>query len=84
MAKRPKTTLAQRQLALQRILRATRVEHDLKQRELSRTLGRSENYITLIETGQRKCSVPEFFELLETIGADPVEVLTRIARWSST
>jgi hypothetical protein len=70
-----------RKLATQRVLRALRVEYGVKQRELSRKLKRYETYITVIETGQRECSIPEFFEIVEALGADPVEVFTRIAKW---
>ena len=81
MARKP-TLRNRRHLAMQRVLRATRVERGYKQRELSEKLGRASNYVTLIETGQRRCDIPEFFELVEAIGADPVAVFTRIAQWS--
>jgi transcriptional regulator with XRE-family HTH domain len=65
-----------------RVLRGVRVERGLKQRELSRKLKKAENYITKIETGERRCDVPEFFELCEAMGVDPIEIFTRVARWA--
>jgi transcriptional regulator with XRE-family HTH domain len=69
------------ELGTQRVLRSVRVERGLKQRELSRKVGRSETYVTLIETGQRKCTVAEACELAEALGSDPALVLARIAKW---
>jgi hypothetical protein len=46
-------------------------------------MNRAENYMTLIETGQRKCTVAEACELAEEMGVDPAEMLTRIANWKS-
>ena len=73
--------LKQWELGTQRILRATRVERGLKQREVSRMVDRSETYMTLIETGQRKCTVAEACELAEAMGVNPADVLVRIANW---
>ena len=42
---------------------------------------RSETYMTLIETGQRKCTVAEACELAEAMGVSPADVLVRIANW---
>jgi transcriptional regulator with XRE-family HTH domain len=78
---RTNNRLKQWELGTQRILRSVRVERGLKQRELSRKLGRSETYVTLIETGQRKCTVAEACELAEAMGADPAALLMRIANF---
>jgi transcriptional regulator with XRE-family HTH domain len=75
--------LKQWELGTQRVLRAVRVERGVHQRPLSRQLGRAENYVTLIETGQRKCSVAEACEIAHALGADPGEVLMRIAHWKA-
>jgi transcriptional regulator with XRE-family HTH domain len=70
--------LAKWELATQSVLRGTRNELRLKQREVSRLVERAENYVTLIETGQRKCTVAEACELAEAMGVDPLEMFTRI------
>jgi len=69
------------ELGTQRVLRGARNERGLKQREVSRLLGRAENYVTLIETGQRKCTVAEACELAEAMGADPLEIFERIVNY---
>jgi hypothetical protein len=75
--------LKQWELGTQRVLRAVRVERGILQRPLSRQLGRAENYVTLIETGQRKCTVAEACEIAHALGDDPADVLARIARYKS-
>lgn len=81
MTRNKNNRLKQWELATQRVLRATRVERGLKQREVSRLVGRTETYMTLIETGQRKCTVAEACELALVMGVDPAGVLMRIANW---
>ena len=81
MARNKNNRLKQWELGTQRVLRGTRVERGLKQREVSRLVNRSETYMTLIETGQRKCTVAEACELAVAMGVDPAELLGRIANW---
>jgi transcriptional regulator with XRE-family HTH domain len=83
MARNKNNRLRLWELATQRVLRATRVERGLKQREVSRRMSRAENYMTLIETGQRKCTVAEACELAVEMGVDPAEMLSRIANWKN-
>lgn len=83
MARNKNNRLKQWELGTQRVLRGTRVERGLKQREVSRLVNRAENYLTLIETGQRKCTVAEACELAEAMGVNPIEVLIRIANWKA-
>lgn len=59
------------------VLRACRKEANLTQEQLSRCLKRSPNYIAKIENGERKCSVPEMFEIAEAMRIEPVVLCTR-------
>jgi transcriptional regulator with XRE-family HTH domain len=63
------------------VLRATRIEQGLTQRALSAKLHRAPNYITKIETGERRLDAIEFFDISDALGVDPVVLFTRIARW---
>jgi transcriptional regulator with XRE-family HTH domain len=81
MTRNKNNRLRQWELGTQRVLRAVRVEKGLKQRDLSRSLNRAENYVTLIETGHRKCTVAEACELAIAMGVDPTLVLNRIVNW---
>ena len=77
----PKSLRSGRHKALMSVLRATRTERGLTQRELSAKLGRASNYITKVETGERRLDVIEFFEIADSLGVDPVVLFTRVARW---
>jgi transcriptional regulator with XRE-family HTH domain len=67
--------------AIEHVLRAARVERGLTQRQLSSMLGKSANVVNLIETGNRSCTLSEFLQICDHIGADPVEIIGRIMRW---
>ena len=67
--------------AIQHVLRAARVERGATQRQLSKLLGKSANVINLIETGNRDCSLGEFLQICELIGAEPCDIISRIVRW---
>lgn len=76
------TTLRNRDhQAMMTVLRACRRERELTQDELSKLLKRWPNYIAKIETGERKCSVPELFEIARGMDIDPIVLFTRIATW---
>jgi hypothetical protein len=77
----PKSLRTDRHRALTSVLRATRLERGLTQSVLSKKLRHSENYITKIETGERRLDVVEFFEIAQALDVDPVTLFTRIARW---
>jgi hypothetical protein len=77
----PKSLRTDRHRALTSVLRATRLERGFTQLALSQKLRHSENYITKIETGERRLDVVEFFEIAQALDVDPVTLFTRIARW---
>jgi transcriptional regulator with XRE-family HTH domain len=77
----PKSLRSKRHRALTSVLRATRIEHGLTQRELSARLKRAPNYIAKIETGERRLDTVEFFDVADALGVDPVVLFTRVATW---
>jgi transcriptional regulator with XRE-family HTH domain len=52
----------------------------LSQREFSRELGRSSNFMQRIEAGVRPVSVQEFIDIVEAAGMRPDELIRRVAR----
>lgn len=59
------------------VLAEAREAAGISQRQLSDQLGRSHNYINLIERGQRMPNWCEWLEIVEAIGADPVALTRR-------
>lgn len=76
------TTLRNRDhQAMMSVLQACRKEAELTQVELSGLLNRAPNYIAKIENGERKCTVPELFEIAKGIGIDPQTLFARMSNW---
>lgn len=44
-------------------------------------LDKPANVVNLIETGNRSCSLSEFLQICEVIGADPIDIIGRMLRW---
>ena len=55
---------------LLKLLRRTREEAGVSQRELSRRLGKASSYIGKIEAGTRRLDVVELIRLLKVLGRD--------------
>jgi transcriptional regulator with XRE-family HTH domain len=52
----------------------------LTQKSLGAKVGRSPSHIALIETGQRKLDVLEFYFIAEALGLDPPTALSELFR----
>jgi transcriptional regulator with XRE-family HTH domain len=52
----------------------------LNQRELATALGREQNYVARIETGQRRVDLIEWIQLLRALGVEPDREIARIIR----
>lgn len=76
-----KTLRTKRHKALMAVLRATRAEAGLTQLELSEKMGRANNYITKVETGERRLVFLDFLEIADQLGIDPQKLMERILRW---
>lgn len=71
----------ERHEAMKAVLRASRIAAGLKQSELSAKLGRAENYITKIETGEQHLRYLDFLEIADALGIDPARLTERIVKW---
>lgn len=58
-----------------------REEAGITQRELARRIKRAHSYVSRVELGDRRLDLPEFFQWCDALGADPVKVFARIARY---
>jgi transcriptional regulator with XRE-family HTH domain len=76
-----RTLRTKRHKAMMAVLRASRTEKGLTQRQLAEKLGRAENFVNKVETGERRLDLIEFFQLAEGLGVDPIVLFTRIANW---
>lgn len=64
------------------VLTEAREASGISQRQLSEQLGRSHNYVNLVERGQRMPNYCEWLEIVEAIGADPAILTRRIVERS--
>ncbi len=69
--------------ALPEILTARRKRAGLSQAEVAKRLGRSQSYISAIETGRHRVTVVDLMLMSEVIGFDPVAVVRRIEALAS-
>jgi transcriptional regulator with XRE-family HTH domain len=75
-----RTLDSRRHEALRAFLVERRVEAGLRQVDLAKRLGRSQSYVTHIETGQKHVALLELIEWAEAIGFDPEEAIERISK----
>lgn len=66
--------------ALVALLRAKRRASGLTQAEVAARLGESQQWVALIEAGQRRISVNELIALSEAIGFDPALAVRKVAK----
>jgi transcriptional regulator with XRE-family HTH domain len=57
-----------------------RKEAGLNQRQLAASLGREQNFIGRIETGQRRLDLVEWVEICRACGVDPETEIARLVR----
>ncbi len=66
--------------ALRHYLVARRKKAGLRQVDLAARLGRSQSYVTYVETGQKLIDVIELLEWAKAIGFDPREAIKAIMK----
>jgi transcriptional regulator with XRE-family HTH domain len=66
--------------ALVALIRRERRDARLRQADLAKRLGQTQQWIALIEAGQRRISVIEFIALAHAIGFSPSKAIARIAK----
>lgn len=65
---------------LAKIVVELRKNAGLNQRELAAALGREQNYVARIETGQRRLDVIEWIQILRVLGVDPEEQIAAVVK----
>ncbi len=68
----PKTIFGGSHAYLVEILREARERAGLRQSDVAERLGRDQTYVSLIERGQRRVDVIEFFDIATALGVDPM------------
>jgi transcriptional regulator with XRE-family HTH domain len=68
--------------ALLAVLRASRAEAELTQRQVASRLGWTQSKYASVETGERRLDVVEFKQLAKVLKVDSVTLYARFARWS--
>ena len=66
--------------ALRAFLVERRKKAGLRQLDLAKRLGRSQSYVSYVETGQKLIDVVELMEWADAIGFDPREAIKRLAK----
>jgi transcriptional regulator with XRE-family HTH domain len=75
-----RTLDSRRHKALRAFLVERRKNAGLHQIDLAKRLGRSQSYVTHIETGQKHVALLELIEWAEAIGFDPEEAIERLSK----
>jgi transcriptional regulator with XRE-family HTH domain len=70
---------ARRHQALRAFLVERRKSAGLRQIDLAKRLGRSQSYVTHVETGQKRIALIELTDWAEAIGFDPEEAILKVA-----
>lgn len=65
---------------LVRTLKDARKKAGLKQEELAERLGRERTVISLIETGQRRVDVLEFYAIAKALGLNPTDLFEELVQ----
>lgn len=66
--------------ALVALIRTKRRAAGLRQADVAKKLGETQQWVALIEAGQRRIGVIEFIALAQAIGFDPAKALKKIAK----
>jgi transcriptional regulator with XRE-family HTH domain len=61
-------------------LAAARRQANVTQQVLARKLSKPQSFVSEYERGKRRIDVIEFLKITQTIGANPIYVLSQIAR----
>jgi transcriptional regulator with XRE-family HTH domain len=78
--RRPNPVFSPGYAEVRAVLTAARREADAPQRRLAAQLGKAASHVSLIERGQRRVDVLEFYRIARALGADPVALFADLAR----
>ncbi len=76
----PKSVFTDAYVSLRELLVALRKERGLTQVELSKRLGKSQPFISYVESGERRIDVVEFYAIVRALDGDPTKVFAKFAR----
>jgi len=79
MFRRPNPVFSDEYRAIISILIQARSEAGLSQRDLAKRLDKAQSHVSMIERGQRRVDVLEFYKLARALGLDPVSFYARTA-----
>jgi transcriptional regulator with XRE-family HTH domain len=74
----PKSVFGGAHRHLVQALVAARQRSGLTQRELAAKLGKDQSFVSIIEGGQRRVDVIEFFAIARALNANPVQLIREI------
>ena len=63
------------------VLKASREDLDISQRELATRMGWTRNVIANLETGRREIGMSDFLLISKALGIPPERILHRILHW---
>lgn len=75
---KPSNTLDQR--ALESVVKKAREDARMTRRELSQRLGQRQNFVSLVERGERLLWVAELSAYALAVGVEPLEMFARMLR----
>jgi transcriptional regulator with XRE-family HTH domain len=81
MSKNPKAVTVRKSNAdIGQLLAERRVAAGVRQADLARALGRTQSYVSKVESGDQHIDVVEFIQYVTAIGVDPIKILRVILR----
>lgn len=66
--------------AMLAVIVGQRLAHGVSQRELARRMARSNSHISMIENGQRRVELLEFYDIAHALGLPPAMLFEAIAK----
>src|SRR5688572_32132106 len=78
--RRPNPVFSDEYSVVREVLIGARHEAGLSQRALAARLGKTGSHVAMIERGQRRVDLLEFYRIAESVGLPPDELIQRIAR----
>jgi transcriptional regulator with XRE-family HTH domain len=76
----PKSAFTDAYASMITLLAALRREKGVSQVELARRLGKTQQFVSMVERGDRRIDVVEFYAIVSALGADPVNEFARFAQ----
>lgn len=75
-----KDIATKRHSALVEFIRSERRKAGLRQVDVAEKIGKKQQWVALVEAGQRRISVVEFIALAEALNFDPAKAIKKISK----